>query len=183
MKLILVTSLLIVLQSCISFYDSLEYYIDGYQPNNSALPTNGFYYSKSDSTVHGAWPNAIQEIYFFKDGSFELGSNYEHIDSLDRWLCKFGEKNYTDGPFGFYTIKNDTILVEYIVADSPGFTKAERYDFKALMTKNGIRIIEQNGEATDQEWLFHENACVPESIENWLRKHRMYKLKTVTKNN
>lgn len=168
--------LLLTLQSCIIHYDRLEYYVEGYNPNNDSFSTNGFYYTKSDTTVHGNWPNAIQEIYFFKDGSFEFGSNTEHIDSLDRWLCKFDEKNYSYGPFGFYTIKNDTLLVEYIVTDFPGFTKAERYEFKAIISQNAIGIFEQNGQKANQEWLFHQNECVPESIKNWLRKHRKYKL-------
>lgn len=178
MKLTAFTIVLFILQSCIIHYDSLEYYIDGYNPNNSTFSTNGFYYSKSDSTVHSSWPNAVQELYFFKDGSFQFGSNSEHLDSLDRWLCKFGEKNFRYGPFGFYTIKNDTIFVEYIVTDFPGFTKAVRYDFKAVKLQNGIRIIEQNGTRTNEEWIFHPNACVPDTINNWLRQHRKYKLKT-----
>jgi len=173
---------LLTTQSCITHYDRLKYYVDGYKPNNISFPCNGFYFSKSDSTVHGGWPNAIQEIYFFKDGSFEFGSNTENIDSLDRWICKYGKKDFFNyGPWGFYMIKNDTLLVEYIVKDAPGFTKALRYDFKGVRVANGIRIFEQNGQRTNQEWLFHANQCVPESTSNWLKRHRKYKLKKVKK--
>lgn len=164
------------MQSCIIHYDRLEYYVEGYNPNNNSFSTNGFYYTKSDTTVHRSWPNAIEYIYFFKDGIFNWGSNVEYIDSLDNWICKFGEKEFRYGPFGFYTIINDTIYVEYIVTDLPGFTKAERYEFKATKTDEGINIFEMNDEKCSENWMFHENTCVPDSIKNWMKRHRKYKI-------
>ncbi len=178
MKIIAIACMLFVAQSCIVQYEPLEYYVDGYTPNNDTWSTNGFYFAKSDSTVHTEWPNAIQEFYFFKDGSFLIGSNTEHIDSLDKWICKFGEKLFNYGPNGFYTIKNDTVFVEYIVTDPPGFTKALRYDFKAVKTQQGMRLFELNGKYHDQNWTFHANECVPKTHKNWLIKHRKYKINT-----
>lgn len=177
MKIILLISILFTFQGCILHYDRLEYYVDGYSPNNADLSTEGYYYTSSDSSNLKIWPNAVIEMYFFKDGTFNYGSNVEHKDSLDKWICKYGEKYFRYGPFGFYTIKNDTIYVEYIDKDPLGSMQATRYFFKALKTPNGIEIVNYNGEQFNEDWLFSQNACVPDSIKNWIPKHRKYKLK------
>jgi hypothetical protein len=169
--------LLLLSQSCITHFDSLEYYTKNYAPNNSSLKTNGFYYSSSDTTINNYWPNAIQEFYFINDGTFIYGSNHQSIATLDSDICVYTHKLLSYGPFGFYTIKNDTILVEYIVTDYPGFTRANRNTFKAIKTTNGITIFELNGKVISENWLFHANSCVPTHVNNWLRKHRKYRLK------
>jgi hypothetical protein len=165
-----------LLNGCILHYERLEYYQEGYNPNNNSFPTKGYYFTQSDSSFLKEWPNAIQEMYFFKDGTFMWGSNVEHIDSLDNWICKFGKRHFRYGPYGFYTIKNDTIYVEYIVTDPTVFTKAKRYEFKAIQTDVGINIFELNNEKYSENWLFHENTCVPDSVNNWVKRHRKYKI-------
>ena len=176
MKYILYILTFGLLNGCILHYDSLEYYHEGYNPNNDSFPTKGFYFAQSDSSFLKKWPNAIKEMYFFKDGTFNWGSNVENIDSLDNWICKYGERQFRYGPFGFYTLKNDTIYVEYIVTDPMGNMKAERYEFKAIQTDVGINIIELNDKRYSENWIFHGNACVPDSVNNWIKRHRKYKI-------
>jgi hypothetical protein len=179
MKILLIIISAILIQGCILQYDSLEYYSEGYNPNNSSLPVDGYYFKSSDSTFLENWPNAVITMEFYENGTFRFGSNVENIDSLDKWICnKHGERRFRYGPFGFYTIRNDTILTEYIATDPMGDHKARRLDFKAIQTGEGIRIIERNGEINEENWSFHKNTCMPDSIQNWLMNHRKYKLKT-----
>lgn len=170
---------MILFQGCILHYDSLEYYSEGYSPNNSSLPVEGYYFKTSDSTLFKNCPNAVVTMEFYQNGTYRYGANVESIDTLDKWICnKQGERRFRYGPFGFYTIKNDTILTEYISTDPMGEHKASRSDFKAIQTENGFRIIEFNGEKVEQNWFFHKNRCMPDSIRNWMTDHRKYKLKT-----
>ena len=176
MKIYLIIISILLLQGCILHYDSLEYYTEGYSPNYSNLPTKGYYYKTSDSVYLDNWPEAIITLNFFENGTFRYGSNAENMALLDHWICKNGEEQFRYGPFGFYTIKKDTILTEYVSTDPMGDHKARRFYFKAIQTKSGIKIIERNDKICDENWSFHQNDCVPDSIQNWMTSHRKYKL-------
>jgi hypothetical protein len=167
--------LLFTLSGCVLFYEPLEYYVEGYSPNNDSLRTNGFYYRPSDSIHLDAWPKAVAEMYFFQNGSFKDGTNVENIDSLELWMCE-QENWFAHGSFGFYTVRNDTILVEFVFTDPMLTSRASRIEFKAVQTTDGLTIVELGGQPWTEAWLFSENDCVPDSIENWLVTHRKYRI-------
>ena len=174
MKSFLLFFVLLLLGSCIMHYDRLNYYKEGYTPNNAGFRTNGFYYTSADSSIRETWPNSVIEIYFFKNGTFLYGSNYENLELLDTLVCQPNTFKY--GPFGFYTIQNDTILGEMIETDPMGDHTAIRSAFKAVQTIDGIKILGWNGKIREKNWTFHQNDCVPDSIYNWLVTHRKYRI-------
>ena len=74
-------SFILALFGCIVKFDNLEYYKLGYSPNNDNFPTDGVYYKPSSlSYSDSIWPNAVEYLTFFKDGSFTFGSQVENID-------------------------------------------------------------------------------------------------------
>lgn len=177
MKIPFLIFLLVIFQGCILHYDRLEYYNEGYKPNNTFLPTKGYYYKSQPDTINSdIWPEAIYEMYFFGNGTFILGGKNQSMNILDKSICEC-KTIFNYGPHGFYSIVNDTILVEYIVTDPMGDHKAIRSYFKAVQIDSAINIFEWNNQKRYETWKFHPNKCVPDTLHNWLENHRKYKLK------
>lgn len=172
---------------CHSEYPALYYTGTSARHDSRLLWKNGFYFycNGCDSVKEGQRNmSPIGATYFYNDGTLRTCSWSKSARSLKGTLALNAlsrKKQELPGAWGFYAIRNDTVLMEYVIPDSTyPKSKGYRSSGKGLLRGSRIEIFERTDIAgksdfTPQTWYFEADTLKPDSTKNTLRKIKQYR--------
>lgn len=171
----LVLLLAVGLQQCT--YERPHLYKKGYIVGKSEfLHFDGFYSDSTSIITEKGNAKFLYPIFFYRDGSVIQMGAIRDTTQL-RKLLRENTKG-TWGYWGNYTVRNDSISIEYI-ASSGGSLHHKRLTQQGLL-KNGRLFLTDQAEGNKpsttvtKELRFYPFEIKPDSSANWIRNKKKY---------